>query len=128
MTHALGKELSICCIVGNICGFCFSGFCFYSIPGCQDGQLCQMSDTVQPPVCNVCNSFHNFQAGSLPHLVRIIYFLCDAKLASSLMRDLSTVLLGACICTQFRSLTGSQSFKSRAASTPYRVLVAHVQK
>uniref|UniRef100_A0A3Q1G0Y6 Ceramide synthase 6 n=1 Tax=Acanthochromis polyacanthus TaxID=80966 RepID=A0A3Q1G0Y6_9TELE len=36
--------------------------------GCQDGQLCQMSDTVQPPVCNVCNPLHKFQAGSLPCL------------------------------------------------------------
>lgn len=43
--------------------------------GCQDGQLRQMSDTVQPPVCNVCNSLHKFQAGSLPCLVSVTHFL-----------------------------------------------------
>lgn len=43
--------------------------------GCQNGQLCQMSDTVQPPVCNVCNSLYKFQAGSLPCLVSVILFL-----------------------------------------------------
>ena len=33
-----------------------------------------MSDTVQPPVCNVCNSLHKFQAGSLPRLVSVVLF------------------------------------------------------
>lgn len=43
-------------------------------PGCQDGQLCQMSDTVQLAICNVCYSLHKLQAGSLPHLVSVICF------------------------------------------------------
>lgn len=47
---------------------------FFFYQGCQDGQLCQMSDTVQPTVCNVCNSLHKFQAGSLPCLVSVTLF------------------------------------------------------
>lgn len=43
-------------------------------PGCKDGQLCQMSDTVQLAICNVCYSLHKLQAGSLPHLVSVIFF------------------------------------------------------
>lgn len=42
----------------------------FSQQGCQDGQLRQMSDTVQPPVCDVWNSLHKFQAGSLSRVVR----------------------------------------------------------
>lgn len=37
--------------------------------GCQDGQLRQMSDPLQPPVCHVRNSLHQLQAGSLSCLV-----------------------------------------------------------
>lgn len=48
--------------------------CLFFHQGCQDGQLRQMSDTVQPPVCNVFNPLHKFQAGSLPCLVSVILF------------------------------------------------------
>lgn len=52
----------------------YINFFFFLTPGCQDGQLCQMSDTVQLAICNVCYSLHKLQAGSLPHLVSVICF------------------------------------------------------
>lgn len=75
-------SLSICDLIGILPQsllYCqmspkqlFSSSCaLFFYQGCQDGQLRQMSDTVQPPVCNVCSSLHKFQAWSLPCLVSV---------------------------------------------------------
>lgn len=52
----------------------FNFFVFFP-RGCQDGQLRQMSDSVQPPVCNVCSSLHKLQTGGLPCLVSVTHLL-----------------------------------------------------
>lgn len=44
-----------------------------------------MSDTLQPPVCNVCNSLHQFQAGSLSCLV------CAAAISFPFLPELWSV-------------------------------------
>lgn len=43
-----------------------------SVAGCQNGQLCQVPETLQPPVCHVCHGLRQLQVGCLSCLVRML--------------------------------------------------------